>query len=83
MAKKTLAPITIICNRWCGKSFDVEEWMRSFSEHSGYTNDHIFEAIKNRDKEDMYFCMEHLIHERCDIDISRKLIKFIREVEWF
>ena len=82
MAKKTKAPITIICDRFWFNKFDKDEWMRSFDEHRGYTNDHIYKAIENNDKEDMYFCMEHLIHERCDIDLSRQLVKFIRDVEW-
>ena len=87
MAKKTKAPINMICDRYSNycankNEFDFDEWMRSFDEHRGYTNDHIYKAIKNNDKEEMYFCMEHLIHERCDIDFSRKLVKYIREVEW-
>ena len=63
-------------------SFNLKEWMQSLEEHSCEDNRQILEAIKDKNKEEMYFALEHLIHLRCDLTYCRLLIGFVREVEW-
>lgn len=62
--------------------FDFDEWMRSLEEHPCDDNNHIKEAIENRDKAETLFALEHLIHLRCDYDYCRSLTEFIKKVEW-
>ena len=96
MAKKKIySPITQICDRYNaykrekfdGKPsdyvFSLDDWKQSFILFPCDSNRYILEAIEKKDKEEMYFAMEHLIHQRCDgVRYSKMLIDFIREVDW-
>lgn len=65
-----------------GNAYDKETFRKSLADSKSADAKHILEALDAGDKEELLFAITHLIHNRCDYNLSRILCDFIKNIEW-
>lgn len=80
MAKNN--PISLIMDMKGGNAYDKEAFRKSLAESKSDNAKYVLEALDAGDKEELFFAITHLIHNRCDYTLSRILCDFIKNIEW-